>query len=81
METQMLTMQQNIQQLINTANAKEAEHARVLEETENRVRLETEERIRHEAEANNPVDPDEQAILEAEQKAAEEGCSNDPATS
>ena len=38
MEAQMLTMQQNIQQLINTANAKEAEHARVLEETENRVR-------------------------------------------
>ena len=31
----MLTMQQNIQQLINTANAKEAEHARDLEETEN----------------------------------------------
>ena len=72
MEAQMLTMQQNIQQLINTANAKEAEHARALEETENRVRQETEECIRHEAEANNPVDPDEQAILEAEQKAAEE---------
>ena len=72
MEAQMLTMQQNIQQLINTANAKEAEHARVLEETENRVRQEIEERIRQEAEANNPVDPDEQAILEAEQKAAEE---------
>ena len=35
MEAQMLTMQQNIQQLINTANAKEAEHARALEETEN----------------------------------------------
>ena len=72
MERQMLTMQQNIQQLINTANAKEAEHARALRETENRVRQETEERIRHEEEANNPVDPDEQAILEAEQKAAEE---------
>ena len=72
MEAQMLTMQQNIQQLINTANAKEAEHARVLEETENRVRQEIEERIRQDAEANNPVDPDEQAILEAEQKAAEE---------
>ena len=72
MEAQMLTMQQNIQQLINTANAKEAEHARVLEETENRVHQEIEERIRQEAEANNPVDPDEQAILEAEQKAAEE---------
>ena len=72
MEAQMLTMQQNIQQLINTANAKEAEHARVLEETENRVCQEIEERIRQEAEANNPVDPDEQAILEAEQKAAEE---------
>ena len=71
-EAQMLTMQQNIQQLINTANAKEAEHARVLEETENRVHQEIEERIRQEAEANNPVDPDEQAILEAEQKAAEE---------
>ena len=72
MEAQMLTMQQNIQQLINTANAKEAEHARVLEETENRARQEIEERIHQEAEANNPVDPDEQAILEAEQKAAEE---------
>ena len=72
MEAQMLTMQQNIQQLINTANANEAEHARVLEETENRVRQEIEERIRQEAEANNPVDPDEQAILEAEQKAAAE---------
>ena len=72
MEAQMLTMRQNIQQLINTANAKEAEHARVLEETENRVRQEIEERIRQDAEANNPVDPDEQAILEAEQKAAEE---------
>ena len=72
MEAQMLTMQQNIQQLINTANAKEAEHARVLEETENRVRQEIEERIHQDAEANNPVDPDEQAILEAEQKAAEE---------
>ena len=72
MEAQMLTMQQNIQQLINTAKAKEAEHARVLEETENRVCQEIEERIRQEAEANNPVDPDEQAILEAEQKAAEE---------
>ena len=35
MEAQMLKMQQNIQQLINTANAKEAEHARALEETEN----------------------------------------------
>ena len=70
MEAQMLTMQQNIQQLINAANAKEAEHARALEETENRVRQETEERIRHEAEANNSVDPDDQAILEAEQKAA-----------
>ena len=72
MEAQMLTMQQNIQQLINTANAKEAEHARVLEETENRICQEIEECIRQEAEANNPVDPDEQAILEAEQKAAEE---------
>ena len=72
MEAQMLTMQQNIQQLINTANAKEVEHARVLEETENQVHQEIEERIRQEAEANNPVDPDEQAILEAEQKAAEE---------
>ena len=72
MEAQMLTMRQNIQQLINTANAKEAEHARVLEETENRVRQAIEERIRQDAEANNPVDPDEQAILEAEQKAAEE---------
>ena len=72
MEAQMLTMQQNIQQLINTANAKEVEHVRVLEETENRVRQEIEERIHQEAEANNPVDPDEQAILEAEQKAAEE---------
>ena len=72
METQMLTMQQNIQQLINTANAKEAEHARALRETENRVRQEFEECIHHEEEANNPVDPDEQAILEAEQKAAEE---------
>ena len=71
MEAQMLTMQQNIQQLINTANAKGAEHARVLEETENRVHQEIEERIRQEAEANNPVDPDEQAILEAEQKAEE----------
>ena len=72
MEAQMLTMQQNIQQLLNAANAKDAEHARALEETENRVRQEIEERIRQEAEANNPVDPDEQAILEAEQKAAEE---------
>ena len=72
MEAQMLTMQQNIQQLINTENAKEAEHARVLEETENRVRQEAEKGIRNEAEANNSVDPDEQAILEAEQKAAEE---------
>ena len=72
MEAQMLTMQQNIQQLINTANAKKAEHARVLEETENRVRQEIEECIRQEAEANNPVDPDEQAILEAERKAAME---------
>ena len=77
MEAQMLTMQQNIQQLINTANAKEAEHARILEETENRVRLETEERIRHEAEVNNPADPDEEDILEAEQKAAEEAAAMD----
>ena len=68
MEAQMLTMQQNIQQLIITANAKEAEHARALRETENRVCQEFEELIHHEAEANNPVDPDEQAILEAEQK-------------
>ena len=72
MEAQMLTMQQNIQQLINTANGKEAEHARALEETENRVRQEIEECICHEAEVSNPVDPDEQDILEAEQKAAEE---------
>ena len=72
MEAQMLTMQQNIQQLINTANAKEAEHARVLEETENRVHQEIAEHICQQAEANNLVDPDEQAILDAEQKAAEE---------
>ena len=71
-EAQMLTMQQNTQQLINTANAKEAEHARALEETEIRVHQEIEECICHEAEVNNPVDPDEQDILEAEQKAAEE---------
>ena len=45
LEEQMLTMQQNIQQLINTANAKEAEHARVLEEPENQVHQEIEERI------------------------------------
>ena len=73
----MLTMQQNFQQLINTANAKEAEHTRALEETENRVHQEIEERICHEAEVNNPVDPDEQDILEAEQKAVEEATAMD----
>ena len=35
MEAQILTIEQNTQQLINTANAKEAEHVRALEETEN----------------------------------------------
>ena len=77
MEAQMLTMQQNIQQLINTANAKEAEHARALEETENGVHQEIEEHICHEAEANNPVDPDvamaqQQAEAEAKCKVKEE---------
>ena len=67
MEAQMLTMQQQIEQLTHTLHAKEAEHARAQQDAENRVRQEMEERIRREAEANNPV-----AILDAEQRAADE---------
>ena len=67
MEAQMLTMQQQIEQLTHTLHAKEAEHARAQQDAENRVRQEIEERIRREAEANNPV-----AILDAEQRAADE---------